>query len=825
MKKQENAHWRLFSGVHGWKSLLFLLGFGSACALEAQPYVTVPVGPNITIVAAGAGTPGAGQIGNGGVVCMVDPDPVGGVFSIAGVTVPVWNLLGDLSVNTASVPPTAPIITLSGLTCGIETYNKSVAAFETVAPEVNSHARSIGQVTVSYMFSGSPGSLTFKVYKKWGNPATTVAGNNYAPPIVGPNCFSTGSINFTVAPVCSQNPGDGIGQDQYYWTLKNGANAPLSNTSYLLLADGSGMILDQTSAAFSTWLAGGVPYTIQCCYGRCNPWDGGLSATQATVGNCCVTKVINPAPVPPTFTTPIPTCLSVSTTSFTAVYVPVAGHTYTWSSTCAWTLTPGIGTLMVSGAGQGSCTLQLTCVGPCGTNVYSYPVKRTFNTTVIPTASTTCVAPGSSFTVSLPAAAQDNCTNWTITPVPFPAWTFVNGNVNGSIRTYTIPAGACAGAYTFTASNCTCPGNSASLIVNVRPNTPVITGPTCVPYSAAGPAQVYTSTAPCGTTGYAWSNTLGMTGSSNTSSISYTPGGTLGGQVSVSALGTNGCNSNQAVRNVNRTPPTPVVIKPCVNVGLPGTATFSVVPVAGMCYTWSFPAGFATPANPTGSSVTVNTLGNTVGSPFNCSVTANNCGAPLCGPVTTNFTMNVAYTTFIAVDNSNPGFSVVVATPGQTSYQLWNCSTNSFQGPAQLGNSFALNIVGSGSFSVNITTPAGCIQRPPCVFTLYHSFEPNPNGNSSDDELSGSRTLSDVENGVSISPNPSTGRFTISLLNEVEHANATLYNASGQQIGETHRLSTGNNTIGDEDLAPGIYTVRIELNGELLTRQIAVARQ
>jgi hypothetical protein len=171
-----------------WKGLALTLGLGWASALVAQPYVTVPVGANIA-------TPGVNQIGYGGIVSMVDPDPVGGTFSIAGVTSPVWKLLGDISVNTASAPPTPPVVTFSGASCGIETYNKNVRTpAEVTAPEVNTHARSIGKVRIDYTIAPCNNEFTFFIYKKWGNPATTTAGNNYAPPIVGPNCWGTGLI-------------------------------------------------------------------------------------------------------------------------------------------------------------------------------------------------------------------------------------------------------------------------------------------------------------------------------------------------------------------------------------------------------------------------------------------------------------------------------------------------------------------------------------------------------------------------------------------------------------------------------------------------------
>ncbi len=375
--------------------------------------------------------------------------------------------------------------------------------------------------------------------------------------------------------------------------------------------------------------------------------------------------------------------------------------------------------------------------------------------------------------------------------------------------------------------------------MNVQPTMPTLSGPTCVPYNVGTPLQVYNASTPCGTTSFIWSNTLGMTGSSTTSSISYAPVGTLTGGgtlVKVNAVGTNGCTGPANSILVNRTPPTLAVSIPCVNVGYagyigaaisnnavpPAQAVFSIVgPAAGYTYTWTFAAGLGTPLSTTGTSVTVNTLGN-VGN-YACSVSVNNTAAPFCGPVITNFNVPVQFTTGVGVDNSVPGQSTVTATGGQTFYRLWDCTPGSYQGLGQATPSnFVLNVIGGDNYSIDITTLSGCHQLPPCVVTNYHS--PLLNDVSDAVVADGLKSSQDDGSGVVISPNPNNGRFTVTLLNEVQEASATLYDASGQQVGKAKRLSSGTNKLGDDDLAPGVYTVRIELNGEMVSRQVAVGR-
>jgi len=832
------------------------LAAGLLCAGGAVAQVVlVPAGCVVRVAGVG-GNIGAGLVGNGGIVEMPDPY-AGGNFGFSGGSVVSWNLLGDISEQTFNVPPVAPDQSAGAVTTvNIESYNKILRLSEQGTPSTN--ARSNGQVRIEYSILVCPGVfcnnvMRFDILKRWGNfpianppsPPST----QYAPPIVGPNCWGAGLINFQVDQVSSDNALDAIGFDQYYWTFTNVLNATLGSAAFYTSADRSAVVVDQSNSAFTSWLAGGGPYTVRCCFGRCNPWDGGADndVVQNTVGNTCVTKIINPAATAPTFTTPIPTCRAWNTTTpFNAVFTGLTGHTYSWTSTCNWVLNqtgtvPGPMTLNVSGINNGPCTLTLTAVGPCGSSVYTYTVNRNFNTALLPTltAGTTCTAAPGSFTIALPVVAQGNCTNWTISPTPVPAWTFTDANVNlRSIRTYTIPAGSCMGAFTITAANCSCPGISASVVMNIQPSATTLTGNSCVPYNVSTPLQVYNSTAPCvqnGTPTYIWANALGMTGSSTTSTISYAPVGTASGvvppqtTVKLNAVGTNGCTGPAATINVNRTPPTPVVNLPvCVNVGLPGTATFSVAgPAPGMCYTWSFPSTFSTTTSATGTSVTIPTLGNTVGSPFPCSVTVNNCAAPFCGPFTTPFSVPVDYSTAVSPTNQATS-STVVATPGHSSYSLWNCTTLSVQAGPQAGNTFNLltgpQTLGGYSYTVNITTLLGCVQRPPCVATNWQFMQPQ-NGINGLSTTGDAKSLLNDGSGVVLSPNPNQGRFTITLLREVQEATAVLFNSAGQQVGKPKRLTTGDNRIGEEGLAPGVYLVRMIMDGEVVTRQVAVKEE
>ncbi|HEX2617852.1 MAG TPA: hypothetical protein VHL57_09940, partial [Flavobacteriales bacterium] len=619
-----------------WRPLLITAGLLNGLGAVAQ-YVQVPA----TCIVVNVGDfPAAGVLGAGGrvthngVVVMPDPYDPGGTFAIGGLVADYWKVRGDLSFSTTNAPGNPVRGPISGpQSIIIESFNRTVRIpSESQAPSASTMARSKGRVLVRY--GGTcPGFIEFDVLKDW---------SGYTPPIVGPNCFPSPAqlITYSVDQVSSDNGDDAIGFDQYYWTLKNNNGTgtdlfTLAGNTFYTSADRSSITINMLDPAFATWYNNGAsgPYILQCCYGQANPWNGGTTLAGGTHDQC-VTKAIGASPTAPTFTTLIPSCVNTNASSLSAAYTPVAGNTYSWTCTNpAWLLNTGSGTLSVSGMDANPGVLNLTVTGPCGTNVYPYPVNRNLvGISLVP--QSTCVQANTGVNVDLPLNAQGNQITWGGV-----SWTGNNANATGSRRTFIVPANACAGAYTITATSTNCPTNQISVVINVKPATPVISGSTCVG-SGGGAAVPYTSTAPCGATSYAWSNNMGMTGSSTTSTINLTPTGTANGSVYVTANGTNSCNSNQASLAVFRTPNTPLVTLPCVNTGMAGTATFAVTsPQASSTYTWSFPAAFGSPTVPVGSSVNINTIG-TPGT-YTCSVTASSGGS--CTPVTTQFVMNVTY--------------------------------------------------------------------------------------------------------------------------------------------------------------------------------------
>ena len=802
--------------------ILFTLGLLQP--IHAQ-IVQVPIGTGCTVVAPGiGGNVALNRVGKGGIVCMrdgFDNPGSGGNFTFTGPAVDGWLLKGDLSFQTALIPappiPGAnPPIQTAGVlnTVNIQTYNKNLRPTEVGNPDLS---RSKGRVIVKIKGDPCDSTFFFDILKQWGSSI---------PPINGADCWpqTNQSMVFSVDPVSSDNPNDMIGWDQYYWKLTNGAGTDLFATpssAYFLPADRSVVTVQMADAAFQAWFTGG-PYTMSCCYGRCNPWDGATALLQATTGTTCVTKTMNPAAVTPTFTPASPLCLSTSATTQTITYSTVGITSASWTGIPAnWTSSATLGSLTLGSMDGNPATLQLTAVGPCGSNVYTYQINRVFTTaqlTTTPTAIACLNGDGTStVTVSVGPNALGNLTCWTAAP----AWPFTTNGANSS-RTYTVPAGTCAGTYTFTARSCACTAVSSTITVRVRPTNPTLTGPACVP-SGGGAVQTYNSSTPCGTTSFAWSNTLGMTGSSTINSIGYTPAGTANGVVQVIAIGVagSGCDSNPVTIPVNRNPVAPVVTpgQTCYSTGANTVATFASS--GGAATQWAFQSGLGNITTATGATATIVTNGLSAGTTYTCTASITNS----CGTATAPFSVTIpAYTVTLQVTES--GFTEVKILPqqGSTNYSLYNCTTMSVvQGP-QTGNAFTLSNGGAGSFSIIVDPlPAGgCVQRPPCQNTLFNSAMA-PQGGNNNAVLPGGSVLQGDDGDITISPNPNTGNFQVSITRAFELASATLFDAEGRRVAQPMRLAQGQNNMDFGDLKPGVYVLRTEVDGKVSAHNVVIA--
>lgn len=779
-----------------------------------SPIVRVPPTCNVVVPGTG-GTPGfGGFVGSGGIVVMPDLISAAGVFNLIpmGNTILGWSLLGDLSVGPITQPSPAVQSVGGGiLNVFITSYNKNVRYSESQPPSADFLARSKGRVYISYTNPGATcgGSITFDVFKEYVNNGWPSTGTQegYVPEIIGPDCLQPNTTyTYSVDQVASDNYSDGIGGDEYYWTIPAGLGTFYNSA-------------DKSSITFTTPSSLSGPYTIECCFGRANPWDA-----NASIPTTCVTKLIGQLPGAPSFTIAPPTCVPTSSTSFFIEITPVTGYTYAWtSSNSSWFLTPSGGQnedVTVSSLGEDPGILTLTITnGSCDPTILTYSVSREFDAPMI-VSGPSCVPAGSTNNYSISAGLQ-NQTCWTIPT----GWTYAPVTGSESSINLTIPLGTPAGAYVISAFSCACPSGVLNYTVNVQPNQPVISGPNCV-VPSGGPALVYTASGSSGLS-YNWLYPSGWNCVLNctTATPSLVPGGTLAPpqNLYVVSVGTNGCNTTSAPFPVSYVPVTPSTITTsCWNFGVAGNTTITVanrpLPFYGSYTVTSVPSGLITSytVNPTTGIITVTTSGTAPAGAYTLNIT-HTTGSP-CGssgttsyPITYNGNGTVL-TTFYNPGPGGPDVYITSSAPVGATY-AWTVTPGGLAGTGPVlyltGSSGAptsvcVNVSSGGCSTVLCASPPGT-----------HSLLPEAPINGENGSYSSK---------VEIYPNPTDGNFSLKVPEFKQEATLKITDESGRILGE-HKLKEGTNRISESNLPTGQYFLLVNLDGVTSLHKLQVSQK
>ncbi len=493
------------------KKILNKINLAIAIALvsiTASVAQTVTVPPNcdvkVTNTALGGVSGLGGKVTAGGMVTMVDGVTPNGIFTFtpqSGITLNAtkgvnWFLNGDLSTTVTTPNFNSAVQTqTNSFTSTILSYNKFARPTELIAPSLGTFARSKGRVTVTYTVDGPfqcDQTLKFDIFK-------TLPSNAILPQIVGPCSAIAGEqVTYSVDQVASDNTNDEIGFDKYYWT-----GIPAGATNIYNSADNSSITFTLPNA---------TQFTLNCCIGRANPWDGGLTATRASIANAnsCVSKVVNsPLPTAP-FWGMSPRCAPSVAGTFSVAYFQnssyaVSNNIYTWSTEpgSGWTVgaqTPTNVTINVT-AGNNPSYLKLKITNPngCASVDFQYPISRWGATSVAPTGMVlpTC------FSVDVPGTVSVIISNPQITGF-YTAETFNTGGgslgisdciLNGNTLTFPTAALLSGSTYNFkithfantcveiplatTTNNVTVVGNGATLArtVGASQDTYTVTTP------------------------------------------------------------------------------------------------------------------------------------------------------------------------------------------------------------------------------------------------------------------------------------------------------------------------------------------------------------
>lgn len=741
-----------------FKAQLLIVALLFGANMSFAQVVTVPSGCTVKVAGTG-GSIALNQVGNGGVVAMPD-NYAGGSFSC---TVPVgysqgtWSLKGDLSVTTTNNPPTAPTQPSGTLsTYSIMSYNKNLLAnFEGAAGSAASKlAKGKGKVSISYINGPCNGvGMSFEVYKTY--TAIPVQ-------IVGPTCVTAGvPCTFSINILASDNLNDNIGFDNYYWS-----GLPAYSVSSLNYS------ADKSSISFTPTTSTG--FTIKCCLGRANPWDGGTDyLAQVGTGTACVTKVVGTAPSPPVIAnsalvvsanplTPLSVCVPTGTATYAVTYpTPAAGTTYAWSTTSNWPLTfttSGANTTMNIALDNNPGEIKVKVTNSCSAIDYVYKIIRSFNPSVQINGSSSCLTNGVAQNFSIVSNASQNVTSWKVTvpptvAVPNPpaltSFTFsyptsqtasVNITAQGvAAGEYLLTASSNVGAFTYNGGSCV--GN-ITRVINVVPSAPsgfTTTTPNCVVRSTATVATVGV-VAVAGAT-YDWTPlpagvtcTLNCTSANPTfvfNSASNVPSVTLYAK----RVGTNGCNSPSISKTINY-----IEVLRSSQAGFPDQ--YTVNGACGIVNSW-----------------TITTLVNGVSTGTNYTVSSGN----------------------VTISSILGGTNNVLSLSGSGGATITSICAN-LPGPVQVCTT---NI---GTFT----------QRQANTSTNTTKFED-----------------------ISIFPNPNNGDFNIKVISFNKAVGAYITDSSGKELG-TYELVQGENTIKTNGLAKGVYYVTLLKDGKQEVRQIII---
>lgn len=293
----------------------------------------------------------------------------------------------------------------------------------------------------------------------------------------------------------------------------------------------------------------------------------------------------------------------------------------------------------------------------------------------------------------------------------------------------------------------------------------------------AGQSVTYTSTSTNSPTSYSWSFPGGSPSSSTSASqvVTYAAAGTY----NVSLTATNGGGSN-ASNQTNYITVNAIPSAPTITAG--GPTTFCQG--GNVVLTSSASSGNTWSNSTTGTTATITSSGS-----YSTTQTLAGCASPASNTiivtVNANPTVSFAGVPMICVYNSP--VTLTQGSPAGGTYSGTGVTGNQFN-PATAG-------VGTTTVTYNYTNGSGCSGSAQTGIVVDACASISENDASI----------------VSVYPNPSSGLLTI-YANEANVESIKVFNGLGQVVYELNELQTSKQDINLENMASGVYTIRIMTN-------------
>jgi large repetitive protein len=441
---------------------------------------------------------------------------------------------------------------------------------------------------------------------------------------------------------------------------------------------------------------------------------------------------------------------------------------YIWSFPSGWIGTSTTNSISVSAGTEGG-PITVTPVNGCGNGS---PQQTTVTPTNVPAqpgliTGNTSFCQGNSLSYSITAVNGASSYSWSLPE----GWTG-----NSSTTSISAIAGSASGNISVSANN-TCGNSTAQTLAVNAGNAPAqpeaITGNTSY---CPGESLQYSIPPVSGAISYSWTTPTGWTGTSTTNSISTIS--STAGTISVAANGTCGSSVAQTL-NVAPValPAQPTLITGNATVCNEGAATYSIDPVVGAnTYVWTLSGGISGTSSSTLINVFVSGNGGTI------SVAGQNTCLQNGTPQTLAVLIPQLDTSFVVNGTE------LIANAIGVEYQWLDCG-NSFE-PIEGATEAQFSVPNIGSYALRVSQD-GCSATSSCV----------------DITVVGKERVQ-AEKGITIYPNPSHDRITISTEKPVE---ISIFNALGGLIDRFELNGSRELYIGN--LANGVYFLQTNNQG------------